>query len=350
MVGIDDVVDKESILWADVKSRVSRKSRRSRADFSSPRSKMTRGDTTLLTDVQEEISISKMPSYYHEVENGELDVAEGIKRAKDDYELLLLELAEKEEVHELSLRTWSKLQLEFTKELTPYVIGRALKYYEAMMYQKKCSERVQELTQQFGEKTKEFENAMKGLRDGENAFELAKTQEERQRLIWEVSNLSDLVAKSQKERDEADGRCSTATHALQESQQQWDRCRAEHDYCTYNCSVIKSKDYYMTYARHIDIIEVQQRQIEAVEKRITLAKHVYRELQRTLSKQKLDQEQESSVKDTFVEALTPDEALQPARPVYLDNRFEIDTAMEVARMEKANIESDGFYSCDEEEE
>eukprot|EP00397_Hematodinium_sp_SG-2012_P007771 GEMP01007821.1.p1 GENE.GEMP01007821.1~~GEMP01007821.1.p1 ORF type:complete len:646 (+),score=127.25 GEMP01007821.1:140-2077(+) len=218
---------------------------------------------------------SRLPSYYSKV-----PIEQAKIRGKEDYEALLAELAEQEERHMNTLQLWSKIQLEYTIQLTPYVINRAAKYYDAFLHQKKCANAVTECTQIFHDAGKQFESASQRLRECEILFEKITDPDERNKLVWRICQIADEVAKWQSTRDETNIRCSTATHHLSIAQSRWNQCRTEHDYCTYNCSVIKAKPYYTTYAEHEELVSIQMKQIESMEQRVAEAKQVYNFIRR----------------------------------------------------------------------
>lgn len=217
----------------------------------------------------------KLPSYINV-----MPFAEAKVRARQDYEALLAEFAEQEEQHMEALRRWSKIQLELTMEIKPYIINRAATYYDAYMHQKKCAKAVTESTQNFGEAGKEFERATQMLREVELQVEKASDPDERSGLIWKVCELADDVARWQRSRDNARIRASSATQKLGVAQARWNRCKAEHDYCTYNCSVTKAKKYYETYEEHEELLSVQMKQLEAAEERVAESKMICQYIRR----------------------------------------------------------------------
>jgi len=209
----------------------------------------------------------RLPTYYHT-----LPITDVRRRAKEEYDTLLSELAAKEAKHMEALRHWSKVQLEMTIEIGAYVINRAASYFDAYMHQKKCARLVTEFTKNFNDAGHEFEKATQQLKEVEQQIERTTDPDTRNKLLWRVCELADEVSRSQRARDHAKARASSSTYHSTIARDRWTSCRSEHDYCTYNCSVNKARIYYETYEEQEELLSGQMKELEELEERVGEAK------------------------------------------------------------------------------
>merc|ERR1719161_2010815 len=87
--------------------------------------------------------------------------------------------------------------------------------------------------------------------------------------LTRLNELTCSVAELQGQRDDLHMQYSVAMETLRQAQVRCDELEAEHQNCSWNCSVQVAKPYFVGRAQHEEVVEQQIRQMESLRRRLT---------------------------------------------------------------------------------
>ncbi|CAD7924013.1 unnamed protein product [Amoebophrya sp. A120] len=242
--------------------------------------------------------------------------ASGHELLLQEFDVLLMELANLESRHMETLRAWGHTQTLLAQEISEHAVERAAKYYDAFFARKDAQDEVSALTHEFQQvsqaldaRKNEADRLRKRLqkldiydqdlllrRSGNHSSSynsyaasgqpqdgtttappLLSTSpggtyfgpgEEQKQLMLTLQELLDGQQRYVSRGLQIEEQLRTALAELKVNQERFDVLSKDHWYCSWNCSVVRAKKYYHTKHEHEKIVESEMRQIESVHKRL----------------------------------------------------------------------------------
>ena len=193
---------------------------------------------------------------------------------------MLSELSEVEARHMETLKRWGILQTELEAELPIYAIERAAKYYDALFSKQDGEARIQSLSSEFrrvcvavdeaeAELTRCGSRLRKLSQEGAHEPGAAKNvADEAEMLRKTMERLAAATDAHVKRKNQIEEELAMGLEYVTNLQKRFEELAAPHAFCSWRCSVARTKSYYDHKLTHQRMVDVEMRQIESLQKRL----------------------------------------------------------------------------------